>query len=364
MPDLLAKCNVCGALLDEEDLFCANCGTEAPLAETKQAQPIPTQTLTRNFICQGCGASMAYDAAVGALRCPFCGSTRVDEQPPAQLVTPSRIVPFAVSREQAVASMRAWLSKGFWRPNDLSEQAAVVKMTPVFVPYWVFQAQTFTYWTADTSAVPLGSNASWAPLSGEHRGEYNGLLVSASGPLSSEETAAIAPFDMALALPAEQVDLSQTIHERFSVPRKSARPLARQGLESLEMQASAKHVPGNCRHLKVNTRIEDLTSEPMLLPVWIMAYRYQNRVYRFLANGQTGQATGQAPESWIKKLVVFGLIALAVLILFMLFTKRARGVEPTLPNFSSSNPTVKDFCSGAAELGSTTKCAANPVFTQ
>ena len=27
MPDTITKCSVCGALLDEEDLFCANCGT-------------------------------------------------------------------------------------------------------------------------------------------------------------------------------------------------------------------------------------------------------------------------------------------------------------------------------------------------
>ena len=128
---------------------------------------------------------------------------------------------------------------------------------------------------------------------------------------------------------AEQFDLSQTIHNRLSVLRKSARPVARNRLEAKETQASAQYVPGSGRNLKVNTRIEDLTSELMRLPVWIMAYRCQNRFYRFLLNGQASPATGQEPEFRIKKLVVFGLIALAVVILVLLSAKPARAAEPT-----------------------------------
>ena len=63
---------------------------------------------------------------------------------------------------------------------------------------------------------------------------------------------------------------------------------------------ASKYVPGNCRNLKVNVRVEGLTGEPVLLPVWIMAYRYKDQVYRFLVNGQTGQCTGTAPTSYRK----------------------------------------------------------------
>jgi len=52
------------------------------------------------------------------------------------------------------------------------------------------------------------------------------------------------------------------------------------------------------------------------LPIWVMAYRYQDRVFRFLINGQTGRATGQAPTSW-KKLVAVVLIAILILLLLL-----------------------------------------------
>jgi hypothetical protein len=209
--------------------------------------------------------------------------------------------------------MRQWLGQGFWRPGDLRQQALVVAMTAVYVPYWVFRTETNTFWTADTNQVPRGASGIWFPLFGEHRGTYQGLLVGASGALVPKETAAIAPFDLAQGVKPDEVDLDNITVEQFSVGRKYARPLARSGLEELEQTACRQHVPGNCRKLKVNLRLSGLSSEPVLLPVWIMAYRYRDQVFRFLINGQTGKATGQAPVSYRKIAAAIG-IAVAVAI--------------------------------------------------
>ena len=245
MPDLpVTRCSVCGGLLDEEDLFCANCGTAVPQngttttggaaaadAAAKTAATPAAHEVTCNFVCKGCGASMSYDASAGTLRCPFCGSTQLEKQPDAKEIAPEGVVPFAVARETAVAGMRKWLGGSIWRPGDLSEQAAVVAMTPVYVPYWIFEAQTHTYWTADSSHTPPGARSSWYPVSGNHEGEHKGLLVGASGVLTAAETTAICPFDLATTVTPDKVDLNNATFERFTVPRKYARPLANQGFE-------------------------------------------------------------------------------------------------------------------------------------
>ena len=364
MPDVLIKCSVCGAVLDEEDLFCPNCGTEAPTSPTTQAaegrgevaaaeksesspatdnapgttdngplttdnglrstdksqvtkvQGPATHVTTCNFTCRGCGASMSYDASAQTLRCPFCGSEQLEKKPDAKEITPDGVVPFVVTRDQAVQSMRQWLGQGFWRPGDLATQAAVVGMTPVYVPFWVFDADTHTYWAADSSHTPPGARASWYPVAGQHEGQYAGLLVGASAALTGAETAALCPFDLGPAVPPGKVDLQNITFERFTVPRKYARPLARQGLESLESAACEELVPGKCRNMHVNLRITNLVSRPMLLPVWIMAYRYRDQVFRFLANGQTGRSTGQAPVSYRK--IGAAIVIAAIVILLML----------------------------------------------
>ena len=48
----------------------------------------------------------------------------------------------------------------------------------------------------------------------------------------------------------------------------------------------------------------------MLLPVWLAAYKYRGKTYRFVVNGQTGRVQGERPWSaWkIAIAVVLGLI--------------------------------------------------------
>jgi len=166
------------------------------------------------------------------------------------------------------------------------------------------------------------------PLTGEHRGNYAGVLIGASGVLTPGETTAICPFDLADAVPPEQVDLENTIVEQFRVQRKYARPKARQGLENLEAHACLQHVPGRHRNMQVNLRIEGLSSEAVLFPVWIMAYTYQERVFRFLVNGQTGRSAGEAPTSWKKIIVAIG-VAIGVAILAILLLLALVGVLST-----------------------------------
>jgi hypothetical protein len=325
MSDLSLKCTVCGSWIDEEDLFCANCGTAAPSRSSVAGAADPASLVTDNFKCRGCGASMSYDASAQALRCPFCGSLDMAPQPDHKVLTPRSVVPFHLKQEEAVTAMRDWLGKGFWRPGGLAEQACVVKMTPVYVPYWVFQANTHTFWTADTNQTPPSAQGDWYPLSGEHQGSYAGMLIGASGVLSPAETQAICPFDFTPAIAPDKVDLKNAIVEEFSRPKKYARPLAAEGLENSETQAcTSEYVPGTARNVHVNVQITEMAGEPVLLPVWIMAYKFHDGLYRFLVNGQTGRATGQAPISLVKVFVAIA-IALLIILVFVLLCANAFG---------------------------------------
>ncbi len=308
--DILERCAVCQGMLDEEDLFCANCGTETPFRDEQPASD--SHLLQHNFVCSGCGASMSYDASVQTLRCPFCGSDDLEGRQDVKALAPQAIVPFSVRQDQAQQTLRRWMGSSFWRPKDLSQAAKVVKMTPVYVPYWVFSASTSTYWNADTNRTPPGARADWYPVHGEHQAHYRGVLVGASGALTAQETSALCPFDLQAGVPPSSVDTDQAIYEPFTVQRKYARPLARQAFEQLERAACEQLVPGRSRNLKLNVRLERLGSEPVLLPVWIMAYRYREEVYRVLVNGQTGKLYGMAPFDWSKLWWILGFAAVAI----------------------------------------------------
>jgi hypothetical protein len=80
----------------------------------------------------------------------------------------------------------------------------------------------------------------------------------------------------------------------------------------------AAFLPGDTqRGLSLQTRFSHVNSDLCLLPVYVLSYRYRDRVYRFLLNGQTGKCDGDKPVSAgrITAVVVGGLILLLLLVL-------------------------------------------------
>lgn len=315
--EVTQRCNVCAALLDEEDLFCANCGAEAQPG-TVSAEIAGSELATHNFGCDGCGASMSYDATAKNLRCPFCGSERLSQQKDVRTLAAKRVVTFSFDAQAAEGTLRKWLGASFWRPSDLAARAVVTKLAAVYVPYWVFSARTQTYWTADSSQVPWGARGDWVPCFGDHQSQYSGILIGASGALTSSETSTLCPFDISRGVERDQINLEESIVERFVVQRKYARPLARGSIEALEREACRKYVPGRSRNVKVNVKLHGMQSTPVLLPIWIMAYRYKGTLYRFLMNGQSGRHTGKAPFSYFKLGMVIGGIAIALFLIVLM----------------------------------------------
>ncbi|MFQ5653329.1 MAG: hypothetical protein ACE5GW_01185 [Planctomycetota bacterium] len=312
MQELLERCAVCGALIDEEDLFCANCGREAPGAqEGEGGRPPILEVKARNFACRGCGASMSYDAGAKALRCPFCASTDLEERAGNRIAEPQAILPFRVDRGALERAFRGWLGRGFFRPSDLARRARLTEITQIYVPFWVFSAETHTYWTADSSATPPGARGDWVPVAGERRGRHERVLVPASGALTPGEVDAVRPFPMEEAVPPAGVDLDNVTVEQLALSRKLARPRARRAIEERERKRCAAEVAGRARNVHVNALLHKPAGRPVLLPFWILAYRYKERIYRFVANGHTGRSTGRAPVSMAK---ILALIVIALVL--------------------------------------------------
>ncbi len=140
-------------MLDEEDLFCSNCGTEG-MATAKEADLlIEQQASLMSFKCESCGASMSYDASAQSLRCPFCGGQQLRAQKDARTLRPNWVVPFRTRLADAENALRTFLASGFWRPGDASRASMIGEVTQVFVPFG-FSAKTSTYWTGDSSSTP------------------------------------------------------------------------------------------------------------------------------------------------------------------------------------------------------------------
>jgi hypothetical protein len=61
----------------------------------------------------------------------------------------------------------------------------------------------------------------------------------------------------------------------------------------------------------LNTDYNAITFKHILLPIWISAYQYNGKIYRFIINGRTGKLEGERPYSWIKiALTIVAVVAI------------------------------------------------------
>jgi hypothetical protein len=206
------------------------------------------------------------------------------------------------------------------------------KLKGVYLPFWSFSMLARSRWSAHigeywyrTETYTTTENGKtvtktrtvreteWWPLSGNHHRYYSHYLVSGSRGLSQHEADRIKPFHLAALKRYEPYYLAGWLNEEYSIEREEGLSVCQQEFHRREQQNVAALLPGDTRRgLQVDTHFSDINSDLTLLPVYLLSYRYRDKLYRFMVNGQTGKMAGDKPVSWrkIALAVVVGLVVI------------------------------------------------------
>lgn len=112
--------------------------------------------------------------------------------------------------------------------------------------------------------------------------------------------------------------------ERFDVQRSAARAVIARAVQDTAIDRVTKsQVPGSrVRNCHVGVVLHGLVSRRYALPVYVLAYRYDDKPYRAIVHGQDARiAFGDAPLSWRK---IMGVIAAVLAVLLMILLAMAR----------------------------------------
>lgn len=359
-------CAACATPVEPLDRFCPACGTANPgyrqqaagtlgvpshspgvhagpqpgaglEAGAKQASP-----LSKHFQCRNCGAEVATEPNYRSYVCPFCDSTYVIELPPDQTgrQLPEFVIGFAISPEQAQEAFKRWLKDNRWfRPGDLATASIIDKMKGIYLPFWSFAMlaesrwrarigeywyRTETYTTTDSKGRIVTKTrqvreTEWWPLAGKHHRYYSGYLVSGSKGLPQDQALRIQPFNLPALRRYEPYFLAGWLAEDYSVAREAALRLCQEEFLRQENANVAAFLPGDThQELAVETQFGHVSSDLCLLPVYILSYRYNDQLFRFLLNGQTGKMAGDKPISKQRIAVAVAIVLAAILLLVLI----------------------------------------------
>ncbi|MFN3955247.1 MAG: primosomal protein N' (replication factor Y) - superfamily II helicase [Pararhodobacter sp.] len=349
-------CAQCGAQLrfapGQKRLSCQYCGHEQDIPHTEEdrssalnaldlhealANTLPAETIeeTRVLNCGNCGAQVEFDPAQHAAQCPFCASPVVTDTGMHRHIKPQAVLPFRLTEKEAHASMNRWL-KGLWfAPNGLKKYARSDRqMDGLYVPYWAFDAFTRSRYSGERGDAYYESRTvtrngkttteqvrkiRWRRVSGNVQRQFRDVLVMAAQSLPRKYARALEPWMLGDLSPYDPQFLSGFRAEGYTVDLPEGHRIALERMEEMIRQDVRRDIGGDEQRIhSLNTDHSNEKFKHLLLPIWMAAYRYQGKSYRFIVNAQTGKVQGERPWSVWK---IAGAVALALLVavLFLAF---------------------------------------------
>ena len=345
-------CGNCGAKLHydagAQAMKCPYCGFQQPIPQTQQhpasggGREIPIEegmrmaarglgTAVTQVSCNDCGANVSVTPGEQTAKCAFCGSHKVMAQEAAgTAIRPESMVPFKVDKNAANKAFEDWLGSLWFRPNDLKKMAKLHELGGVYIPFWTFDAWVRSNWTADAGYYYYeteyytdanGNRASrqvqrtrWEFASGWRNDFFDDTLVCASKGLPQELVEKFQTFDTKQLTPYQPQFLAGWRAETYAVDLMPAWGTGQEKMAEVQRGRCGRDVPGDThRNLVVQNYFSAVTFKHILLPIWIAAYRYHDKPYQFLVNGQTGEVVGKAPWSfWKIFFTVLAVIAVSV----------------------------------------------------
>lgn len=326
-------------------LVCDFCGNEETIEDDSFSQPVIRELdfraalaaelpadeieVTRAISCTNCGAQVEFDENIHAAECPFCATPYVTDTGTSRQIKPRGLLPFELTESQARREMTKWLGSLWFAPSGLKEYARKGRtLDGFYVPYWTFDADTKSSYRGERGTVYHESRSvtrngkteqrrvqkvRWRRKSGRVARWFDDVLVLASRSLPKKFTDALRPWDMAALEPYRPEYLAGFRAEGYTVEIDDGYVEARNHMDRIIHRDVKFDIGGDRQRVhEVNTSVSNVTFKHILLPVWLAAYKYRGRTYRFVVNGQTGRVQGERPWStWKITLTVIAIAAVA-----------------------------------------------------
>ena len=347
-------CEQCGADLEfsigQQDLKCPYCGHEklielaadADIAEQdfhailvkvrewREKSSGQDQSGQSEVRCVGCGGNVVFVGSLTSSECPYCGSPiqldKVHDSP--KRIPVHGVLPFQIEKEKARQNLTAWVRSRWFAPSEFALRGVDGRFNGVYLPFWTFDSLTFSrYWgeRGDHYYVTVTENnqskqerrTRWSSVSGSHQRFFDDVLILGAKGLRRDMMDALEPWPLENLQPFSQELLAGFLARTYEVELDEGFPIAKQIMDS-GIAADVRGLIGGDeqRVSEIKSRYDAITFKHLLLPVWLLAYRYHDKSYQIFINAVTGEVQGERPYSFWKIfltiLLVVGIVGIVV----------------------------------------------------
>lgn len=286
--------------------------------------------------CGSCGAEVVFQGTLTSSQCPYCACPlqrdKIHDAP--TRIPVDGVLPFQVPESDAAGQLRQWVKSLWWAPNDFKRQGASGKFNGMYLPYYTFDAQTYTRYSGqrgDYYYVTVGEGkdqrterrTSWSFRSGDFERFFDDTLIVAARDESSAMIESLEPWPLKECIPFTQQVLAGFFARTYDVTLDEGFSTARQRMESTLTSDVRQRIGGDEQSItSQRTTYSGVTFKHLLLPVWLMAYRYKEKSYRVVINAVTGEVSGERPYSVFK--IVSAIVTVAIIVVGIVMFVQSR----------------------------------------
>jgi DNA-directed RNA polymerase subunit RPC12/RpoP len=284
------------------------------------------------YNCPSCGAQLICDATTAATSCPYCGNPTVIPGQFHGMLKPDYILPFRVSKEEAVAALTKYYRGKRLLPRTFTEQNHIQEIKGMYVPFWLFDSTAYAdmeYRTTRVTAIQQGDEMITTTDNFQVRRagtvRFQRIPADGSRKMPDELMDSIEPFDYSDLKPFSTAYMPGFLADIYDVDdRESYERVKSRGTHTAE-QLMDQTVSGYSSVVQVRRQVQMKRERTAyaLLPVWMLSTQWNGANFIFAMNGQSGKFIGDLPVSMKRYFAHFAgiaapLMALMALLLYFL----------------------------------------------
>lgn len=297
---------------------------EAPKEETVDGEYVA-------FSCPSCGGEILGDNTTAATECPFCGNPTVITQRLTGEFKPDYVIPFKVTKEEAVKALEKLYKGKKLLPNAFTKDNRIKKVTGMYVPYWICDCVAEGTVHYNATRVHSFSDGRYLTTRTDHfkivRGgsvAFDNIPEDGTTKLEGQHTESIEPYDYSEMVPFSNQYLSGYVADRYDVASADVLDRVAERAKASVEESFRNTVVGYATVSRAdgNVSIKNGDAHFALLPVWMLNTKWNGNIYTFAMNGQTGKVVGDLPvdkgKFW-KRTLMFSAIFAAIGAVIALF---------------------------------------------
>jgi hypothetical protein len=212
------------------------------------------------------------------------------------------------------------------------------KLSGMYLPYWTYDADTKSFYTGQKgirrtetytsyengkSVTKTRTVTDWYFASGTVFENFDDVLIVASKSLPNKYVDSLEPWDLKNLVPFDEKYLSGFKAESYQLNLEGGFDESKKIMDVKIRVKVKKDIGGDDQRITtLATQHNNVTFKHVLLPIWLSAFKYNDKVYRFMINGRTGEVQGERPYSFWKifffVLLILGVIAAIIITIIML----------------------------------------------